>query len=68
VVTLSGLLATLVQLVLTMTAVPVPVAPAEVRVAAPSIDGTQPVAAAGFGSVPPAWLGTRVLPDDPGSG
>ena len=67
-VTLNGLLAALVQVVLTVTAVPVPVAPADVRVAAPGVDGTQPAAATGFGSVPPAWLGTRVLPEDPGTG
>jgi hypothetical protein len=41
---------------------------AEDLVAASSADGTQPLAATGFGSVPPAWLGTRVLPDDPATG
>ena len=69
----DGLVATLVQLVLTIVAVPVPVAvpavaePARV-VAGPGLDGTQPEAATGFGSVPPAWLGTRVLPEDPSTG
>jgi hypothetical protein len=68
VVTLNGLLAALVQVLLTITAVPVPVAPTGVRVATASVDGTQPAAASGLGSVPPAWLGTRVLPDDPATG
>ena len=67
---LNGLVAALVQAVLTVTAVPVPVTGTLMteRAAAPSVDGTQPLAAAGFGSVPPAWLGTRVLPDDPATG
>ncbi|PKH40206.1 D-alanyl-D-alanine carboxypeptidase [Nocardioides alpinus] len=63
----NGLLAVLVQAVLTATAAPVPTVP-EARVAVPSTDGTQPAAATGFGSVPPAWLGTRLLPDDPATG
>ena len=67
----DGLVATLVQLVLTVVAVPVPVPvvaePARV-VAGPGVDGTQAEAATGFGSVPPAWLGTRVLPEDPSTG
>ncbi len=71
-VSLTGLLAVLVQAVLTatstVTATPVPLAPVEVRVAAPSTDGTQPDTAAGFGSVAPSWLGTRVLPEDPATG
>ncbi len=33
-----------------------------------STDGTQAEPATGFGSVPPAWLGTRVLPEDPATG
>ena len=65
----TGLLAALLHVVLTVTGVPVPVADAGARVAAPpSVDGTQPAAATGFGSVPPAWLGTRLLPDDPSTG
>jgi hypothetical protein len=63
-VSLEGFIATLVQLLLTVAAVPVPVA----AVAGPGADGTQPEAAIGFGSVPPAWLGTRVLPEDPSTG
>ena len=67
----DGLVATLVQLVLTVLAMPVPVPvvaePAGV-VAGPVVDGTQPEAATGLGSVPPAWLGTRVLPEDPSTG
>ena len=69
VVSPTGLLAALLHVVLTVTGVPVPVADAGARVAAPpSVDGTQPAAATGFGSVPPAWLGTRLLPDDPSTG
>ena len=64
---LDGLLAVLVQAVLTVSAVPVPAVP-DARVVAPSTDGTQAEAATGFGSVPPTWLGTRVLPDDPATG
>jgi hypothetical protein len=67
VVSLDALLAALVQVVLTVTAVPVPLVPDQVRIAAPR-DGTQPAPATGFGSVPPSWLGTRVLPDDPVTG
>ncbi|HSU03502.1 MAG TPA: M15 family peptidase, partial [Nocardioides sp.] len=69
----SSVLALLLQVVLTANAVPVP--PPDVRpsgrsvvASAPSTDGTQPEAATGFGSVPPAWLGTRVLPEDPATG
>jgi len=66
------LLAALIQVVLTVGAVPVPVpvqvAPADRGVAAPSVDGTQPEAATGWGSLPPSWLGTRVLPEDPATG
>lgn len=52
-----------------VTAVPVPVVAEHVRVdAPPSVDGTQAEAATGFGSVPPSWLGTRVLPEDPATG
>src|SRR5687767_554632 len=69
VVSLNGLLAALVQVVLTVTAVPVPVVAEAVRVVAPpSVDGTQAEAATGFGSVPPPWMGTRVLPEDPATG
>ena len=65
----TGLLVALLHVVLTVTGVPVPVADAGARVAAPpSVDGTQPAAATGLGSVPPAWLGTRLLPDDPSTG
>ena len=60
----NGLLAALVQLVLTVTGVPVPLVPDDVRIAGPTTDGTQAAAARGFGSVPPSWLGTRLLPDD----
>lgn len=71
-VSVNGLLAALVQVVLTVAAVPVPVAErvrVEARVEAPpSVDGTQAEAATGFGSVPPPWLGTRVLPEDPATG
>ena len=49
----EGLLSLLVQAVL---------------VVAPSVDGTQPEPATGFGSVAPSWLGTRVLPEDPATG
>ena len=70
----TGLLAALVQVVLAVTGVPVPVPDLEVpsrdvpRLDVTSVDGTQPGAATGFGSVPPAWLGTRVLPEDPATG
>lgn len=68
-VSLHGLLAALVQVVLTVTGVPVPVVAEHVRVdAPPSVDGTQAEAATGLGSVPPPWLGTRVLPEDPATG
>ncbi len=65
---LNGLLAALVHVLLVVTATPVPVVPLHARPAAPTTDGTQPESAAGFGSVPPVWLGTRVLPEDPGNG
>ena len=60
----------LVQTVLTVLGLPTPVAaPVAAPVAgAPSTDGTQPQAATGRGSEPPAWLGTRVLPVDPATG
>ncbi len=68
----TGLVAALLQLLLTAYAVPAGVAPtagvALERAAAPSTDGTQPLPATGFGSVPPRWLGTRVLPEDPTTG
>lgn len=66
----DALVAVVLQAVLTVTAVPVPSPEVDPRgpVAAPRTDGTQPEAATGFGSVPPAWLGTRVLPDDPTTG
>ena len=61
--------AALVHAVLTVLGVP---APALVGVVdqppARSSDGTQPLAATGRGSRPPAWLGTRVLPVDPATG
>jgi hypothetical protein len=60
----TGLVAALLQLLLTAYAVPVAVAVAP----EPSTDGTQPLAATGLGSVPPRWLGTRVLPEDPATG
>ena len=56
------------QVVLTVTGVPVPLLPDDVRIAGPTTDGTQAAAASGFGSVPPSWLGTRLLPDDPVTG
>lgn len=67
---LSGLLAVLIQAVLMVSAVPTPAVQdlRDVRIDAPSVDGTQPEAATGFGSVAPRWLGTRVLPDDPETG
>ncbi|WP_367650700.1 M15 family metallopeptidase [Nocardioides sp. zg-1308] len=66
----DALVAALVQAVLAVTALPVaPVEPAAAPVAVqPSTDGTQPAPATGPGSVPPAWLGTRVLPEDPATG
>lgn len=64
----DGLLVALVHLLLTISATPVPPVPAEARVAAVSTDGTQRAAAAGTGSVPPPWLGTRDLPEDPSTG
>jgi hypothetical protein len=44
-------------------------APARVELAGPPrVDGTLTEPAAGFGSVPPRWLGTRILPEDPATG
>lgn len=43
-------------------------APARVSPTTTSTDGTLTEPATGFGSVPPGWLGTRVLPDDPATG
>lgn len=67
-----ALVAVLVQAVLTVSAVPMTVPDRAVaglvRAAEPSVDGTQPLAATGFGSVAPRWLGTRVLPEDPATG
>ncbi|WP_374454227.1 M15 family metallopeptidase [Nocardioides sp.] len=65
--TVDDLLVALVHLLLTISATPVPPAPAE-RVAVVSTDGTQATAATGPGSAPPPWLGTRALPDDPSTG
>jgi hypothetical protein len=68
-VSLPGLLAALLQLLLTVSAVPLPALPGPpAERPAASTDGTQPDAAVGFGSVPPRWLGTRELPDDPATG
>jgi hypothetical protein len=71
-VSVPGLLATLVHLLLTVAAVPLPPVtdgPVVVHTTvARSADGTQPGPAAGPGSVPPRWLGTRELPDDPVTG
>ncbi|GAA5114104.1 M15 family metallopeptidase [Alloalcanivorax gelatiniphagus] len=68
----TGVVAALLQLLLTAYAVPAAVAPAAdvalQRAAEPRADGTQPLAATGFGSVPPPWLGTRVLLEDPATG
>lgn len=66
-VPVAGLLAALLQIVLTVAAVPVPAGP-DAPTVARSVDGTQPEAATGLGSVAPPWLGTRVLPDDPTTG
>ncbi|WP_318152310.1 M15 family metallopeptidase [Nocardioides hwasunensis] len=65
----NALVAALLQALLTVGAVPVPVVADRAPVSAePSTDGTQPQAASGWGSVPPAWLGTRELPDDVATG
>ncbi|WP_307807824.1 M15 family metallopeptidase [Nocardioides xinjiangensis] len=68
----DALVAALVQALLTVSGVPVAVpdesARPPARAAARSVDGTQPLPATGFGSVPPRWLGTRVLPEDPRTG
>ncbi|SEB90820.1 D-alanyl-D-alanine carboxypeptidase [Nocardioides exalbidus] len=63
----TALAAAVLQVVLVATGTPVTYddrAPA----AQPSVDGTQPQAATGWGSVAPRWLGTRLLPDDPATG
>jgi hypothetical protein len=68
-VSVPALVAALLQVLLTVVGVPVPVAASLAPVAAaPTTDGTQPLAAVGRGSAPPAWLGTRLLPDDPATG
>ena len=64
----DGLLVALVHLLLTMSAMPVPPAPAEAPATVASTDGTQPAAATGPGSLPPRWLGTRELPEEPATG
>ncbi|MDR7252871.1 hypothetical protein J2X46_001856 [Nocardioides sp. BE266] len=64
----DAFLVALVHLLLTVTATPVPPVPAEVRVSVASTDGTQAAAASGRGSVPPRWLGTRELREDPATG
>ena len=67
----TALAALLVQVLLTALGVPVPVpVGGEAVLARPAAttDGTQPAAAVGPGSRPPAWLGTRVLPVDPLTG
>ena len=67
----DGLLVALVHLLLTVSAAPVPPVPpvpAGARTVVASTDGTQPAPAIGRGSVPPRWLGTRELPEDPTTG
>lgn len=66
-VSADGLLVVLVHLLLTITATPLPPVPAP-PVPVESTDGTQATAATGPGSEPPAWLGTRELPEDPSTG
>lgn len=67
----DALVAALVHAVLTVSGAPLALPAVGQRLeqsVQPGVDGTQPLAATGFGSVPPRWLGTRVLPEDPATG